>query len=658
MVTSAAKPATAKKPAGTIGPLYHGTRYNFDKFKLPENVGTEGLGIHFGTLETAEHFVRGGPSYFDPLEGSSVRPVYLKVKKPLRLPDMAQWLPQNLADGLADLKVITTDQQEEIVRRTQMPTKQSDLACYKMIRKWLDDAGYDAVVYKNEFEGSGDSYIVWHPQQIVSALTMTAAAKSIWYHGTLISNLRSILTQGLVPEGVEKNWATDPQIGITAPSRQSYGGIYVTQNLMTAVGAPENTKRKAQGGSLVVIMELQPNTMYLDEDDITGALSGPIQHMSDIPYQVLCYYLAGTEQGAPEEWQKAVKDVQETYKNTAFSRWESKFVERKLWFHPELEKRLESLMPGVWVAAITRSASHITNNYDFVRAWDQVFYGTPKQKQRPDINDTLYTPAEGEKMFRDAVEQVMRTLRVMARPQTEELTFGKTYNLNTARITEPIGYSGSNHILAVVEVRDSEAHRLKQPVQMIVRWGTVPQDFFVQWDQKYGSKYEVQDARMGQPPKAQGATASKTAAKKFYHASTEAFEPGTILVPSGEPSQFWEREKFLEDRRPKRLLPRSQSVFMTDNPKAAKMWGRYVYEVEPLGKVEKNDIGWFEQLLYLDEPEWIEDEESETNLDEFVAQAAKGYWSGKPNKVHGLGYEYRTPQARIVSQVTEWGKND
>lgn len=151
-----------------------------------------------------------------------------------------------------------------------------------------------------------------------------------------------------------------------------------------------------------------------------------------------------------------------------------------------------------------------------------------------------------------------------------------------------------------------------------------------------------------------------TGAKKFYHASTEAFEPGTVLVPSGEPSQFWEREKFLEEYRPEGHLPRSQSVFMTDNAKAAKVWGRYVYEVEPQGKVEKNDIGWFEQLFYLDDPEWMEDDEesgtSREQIEEFVSQAVKGYWSGKPNDQHEIGYEYRAPNAKVVKQVTEWGK--
>src|SRR5208282_503702 len=56
--------------------------------------------------------------------------------------------------------------------------------------------------------------------------TVTAAPKSIWYHGTSLKNLQSIMSQGLIPEGTEKVWADDPSAGISAPSRQSYGGCY------------------------------------------------------------------------------------------------------------------------------------------------------------------------------------------------------------------------------------------------------------------------------------------------------------------------------------------------------------------------------------------------------------------------------------------------
>src|SRR5208337_2478430 len=69
-----------------------------------------------------------------------------------------------------------------------------------------------------------------------SLMSVTAAARSIWYHGSSIKNLRSILAQGLIPDPKERAWADDPESSVYTPSRESYGGIYVTQNLLTATG--------------------------------------------------------------------------------------------------------------------------------------------------------------------------------------------------------------------------------------------------------------------------------------------------------------------------------------------------------------------------------------------------------------------------------------
>jgi GNAT superfamily N-acetyltransferase/RNA:NAD 2'-phosphotransferase (TPT1/KptA family) len=296
------------------------------------------------------------------------------------------------------------------------------------------------------------------------------------------------------------------------------GNSYVTQNLMTATGAPDTEDKKARGGSLVVIMELQPNTMYLDEDNITGALGAPIKHMSDNTFHVLCYYLAATQEGATQDWQDEIRVMREDYVRKCFTQWEAKFAERKMPFHPELKAELEKLLPSVWLGAVTRAAGHVKDNYSYIRAWDQVFYGTPKEKQRPDMNTVLPDASEGEATFREAAEKVTRTLRLLARPNTEG---SQTYNINTSRINEPIGFSGSNHILAIVEVRDLEVRATPSPVRMLLHWGTIPQDFFSQWNTKFGSKYEVVDARKGQP-KAKGVAASahEDDPQVFYHGTS------------------------------------------------------------------------------------------------------------------------------------------
>jgi GNAT superfamily N-acetyltransferase len=62
-----------------------------------------------------------------------------------------------------------------------------------------------------------------------------------------------------------------------------------------------------------------------------------------------------------------------------------------------------------------------------------------------------------------------------------------------------IGYSGSNHILGVIEIRDGNQYRTTNPdggsiVPMILHYGTMPQDFWKQWNERNGAKVELQKA--------------------------------------------------------------------------------------------------------------------------------------------------------------------
>ena len=160
---------------GLVGPMFHGTHGTFAKFRLPESVRQygdyfvddsefyHGLGIHFGTARQAADRAKG-------MGGANIRPVYLDVRHPLRLPDMGDWDPLLVADNLLRQRVIGWPQYEAIDRLWDKPEGIDYDACYKLLRKWIEKAGYDAIVYRNRFEGTEaeakDSYIIWHPRQI------------------------------------------------------------------------------------------------------------------------------------------------------------------------------------------------------------------------------------------------------------------------------------------------------------------------------------------------------------------------------------------------------------------------------------------------------------------------------------------------------------
>jgi hypothetical protein len=97
-----------------------------------------------------------------------------------------------------------------------------------------------------------------------------------------------------------------------------------------------------------------------------------------------------------------------------------------------------------------------------------------------------------------------------------------------------IGYSGSNHITAMLEIRDSRKYRgddYKKLVPIIVHYGTIPDDFWRRWKERQGSEVEIIRCNgRWDAPEAKEATAetpaglytkSKEIAIKFCDGSTE-----------------------------------------------------------------------------------------------------------------------------------------
>ena len=170
-------------------PLYHGTdgRYiqgeqflEFDTSGAPmgEGGGYE-LGSHFGTSEVANSIVEGVD-----WGASRLLKVYLNLQNPLRLVDYGDFSPMRVAGQLpvsvhrfteAEVNLIAADEHEG----------------NELVRKVIQDAGYDGVVYLNRREATGqngvlgedamsdaefrqaapdasDSYIAFEPNQVKS----------------------------------------------------------------------------------------------------------------------------------------------------------------------------------------------------------------------------------------------------------------------------------------------------------------------------------------------------------------------------------------------------------------------------------------------------------------------------------------------------------
>lgn len=118
------------------------------------------LGMHFGSLDQAEYRADVFP------DDASIFPVWINVSNLLRLKDEGSFHADAIADQLRRKKIITKELAEEIKAADWKGRKVYN----EVVRRALEEAGYDGIVYKNTQEGGGDSWLVWRPQQIKSVL--------------------------------------------------------------------------------------------------------------------------------------------------------------------------------------------------------------------------------------------------------------------------------------------------------------------------------------------------------------------------------------------------------------------------------------------------------------------------------------------------------
>lgn len=130
--------------------VYHGTDADFNVFEFSEDIG-----FHFGSAETAATRIQQAD-----MEDSRTLAVYLCIRNPLRLPDLHTWSPRSVVNALLDVGVISEEQADD-----------ADVIDREQVASWLADKGYDGIVYRNETEAGGDSWIAMQPQQIKSATT-------------------------------------------------------------------------------------------------------------------------------------------------------------------------------------------------------------------------------------------------------------------------------------------------------------------------------------------------------------------------------------------------------------------------------------------------------------------------------------------------------
>lgn len=307
-------------------------------------------------------------------------------------------------------------------------------------------------------------------QQLIERYSGAEKERGLWYHGTSARLLRPILAEGLVPNPKKRSWDTDTPSAVSV-SRASYGGIYVSRNFMSAYSAGNRTARKDGARTLMVLLSLQPRTLVADEDDFAGRLKDIQPHLSGHTISSLHRYQQLLH---PNDRPEAEEERQDwARKNTDY------LLRSYQGRHPELHARVEALLYGQgWPAMITRNASH-HDMRDYSSRWDWWRLWPREMQEEPETIPALPSPQEGERLYRQFIDQLTRTLKSYPR---KEDTFSRT-----ARLLQPVGFSGANRIIALVEL-----HHEHPDYGMVVHYGSLPETFLADYRTSITSQFWIQ----------------------------------------------------------------------------------------------------------------------------------------------------------------------
>ena len=273
--------------------------------------------------------------------------------------------------------------------------------------------------------------------RLASLFEKAAKAQSIYlYHGTAENVLPSIFSQGLIPDPKERAWAEDSDASIYMPSRQSLQSIYLTGNLLTALGAGN---RRGSLARILVIVSVQPQSLVADEDALLRLRNPLPSHFSD--FLIGAAYIQAISN--PDERTREIKkDYIENNINHIITSLKSKP-------HPNVIKRVRQLLSDGFIIAAARQAAYVSD-WDRVAAYDFGFGKVPQPIR-----------AQAEQDFKQYQDQMTRTLHILARPGEVSDLFNFT-----ARSNEPIRFKGSNRIVAIFKEipKPDSIHKMLQLV--------------------------------------------------------------------------------------------------------------------------------------------------------------------------------------------------
>lgn len=120
------------------------------------------IGFHFGNEQQAVE--RGNILK----KTGRIIKAYLDIKKPIHISsDIMNWKPMPLSFRLFTDGIITNDEYLTICEMQSKSGGDYNSPAAVELRRILSEKGYDGIAYENMFEGEGQSYIAFYPEQVI-----------------------------------------------------------------------------------------------------------------------------------------------------------------------------------------------------------------------------------------------------------------------------------------------------------------------------------------------------------------------------------------------------------------------------------------------------------------------------------------------------------
>lgn len=264
----------------------------------------------------------------------------------------------------------------------------------------------------------------------MSWLKKTFASIELMYHGTSDTLAGKILSEGLVP-GRAEVWDAE-KTKEDVRSRASYGGIYFSNNFMTAYSAARTACEKFGGKRLIVMAYLQNRTpsMRIDED-----------HLPD-PRQAFnaAFHVAANNWFYMQWYANNMYDIDKVV--DAYLQDFGAYGEDIKLQERGSERQREAIRPYVLelIKAMGQQETAIAVKQEKSQTYSNVLY------EFPQLANLDVTKAESD--YRQAVNILTQKAKFLNVKDTKRYV----YNI---RSLEPISFSGKNKIVLVGRVHSS-----------------------------------------------------------------------------------------------------------------------------------------------------------------------------------------------------------